>query len=120
MRPAKLVRTRLVVEVEDQTWQRQLFALTPHILNNLDRTLGRGLVEDPEFRIVPRRREPWWRAIVGRRPCDHRPGDARPVQALPEKAQVENEDFPSLISQNATTGECRWILQLTLTARRVY
>jgi hypothetical protein len=57
-RPAKLVRTRLVVEVEDHTWQRQLFALTPHILNNLEETLGRGLVEDLEFRIVPRRREP--------------------------------------------------------------
>jgi hypothetical protein len=57
-RPAKLVRTRLVVEVEDQTWQRQLFALTPHILTNLNNTLGRGLVDDLEFRIVPRRREP--------------------------------------------------------------
>ena len=57
-RPAKLVRTRLVVEVEDNTWQRQLFSLTPHILANLDKTLGRGLVEDLEFRIVPRRREP--------------------------------------------------------------
>ena len=51
-RPAKLVRNRLVVEVEDHTWQRQLFALTPHILNNLEKTLGRGLVEDLEFRIV--------------------------------------------------------------------
>ena len=57
-RPAKLVRSRLVVEVEDHIWQRQLFALTPHILGNLERTLGRGLVEDLEFRIVPRRREP--------------------------------------------------------------
>ena len=57
-RPAKLVRSRLVVEVEDRIWQRQLFALTPHILSNLDKTLGRGLVEDLEFRIVPRRRDP--------------------------------------------------------------
>ena len=57
-RPAKLVRTRMVVEVEDHTWQRQLFTLTPHILNNLEKTLRRGLVEDLEFRIVPRRREP--------------------------------------------------------------
>jgi len=61
-RPAKLVRTRLVVEVEDNTWQRQLFALTPHILNNLEKTLGRGLVEDLEFRIVPRRRD----AVIAR------------------------------------------------------
>ena len=57
-RPAKLVRNRLVVEVEDHTWQRQLFTLTPHILANLEKTLGRGLVEDLEFRIVPRRRDP--------------------------------------------------------------
>jgi hypothetical protein len=35
-----------------------LFALTPHILNNLGKTLGSGLVDDLEFRIVPRRRDP--------------------------------------------------------------
>jgi hypothetical protein len=57
-RTAKLVRTRLVVEVEDAIWQRQLFTLTRHILSNLEKTLGRGYVEDVEFRIVPRRREP--------------------------------------------------------------
>jgi hypothetical protein len=57
-RPAKLVRTRLVVEVEDRIWQRQLFALTWQIVRNLERHLGPGLVEDMEFRIVPRRREP--------------------------------------------------------------
>ena len=57
-RAAKLVRTRLVVEVEDHTWQKQLFALTRHILKNLENTLGRGLVDDLEFRIVPRRRQP--------------------------------------------------------------
>jgi len=57
-RASKLVRTRLVIEVEDHTWQKQLFALTRDILKNLDKTLGRGLVEDLEFRIVPRRREP--------------------------------------------------------------
>lgn len=57
-RAAKLVRTRLVVEVEDKTWQRQLFALSRDILKNLEKNLGAGLVEDVEFRIVPRRREP--------------------------------------------------------------
>ncbi len=57
-RAAKLVRTRLVVEVEDHTWQKQLFALSRDILKNFDRALGRGLVDDLEFRIVPRRREP--------------------------------------------------------------
>jgi predicted nucleic acid-binding Zn ribbon protein len=57
-RAARMVRTRLIVEVEDFIWQRQLFALTPHILSNLARNVGGGLVEDLEFRIVPRRREP--------------------------------------------------------------
>jgi hypothetical protein len=57
-RAAKLVRTRLVVEVEDHTWQKQLFGLSRDILKNFDRALGRGLVDDLEFRIVPRRREP--------------------------------------------------------------
>jgi hypothetical protein len=57
-RVAKMVRARLIVEVEDRIWQRQLFALTPFILKNLEKSLGSGLVEDVEFRIVPRRREP--------------------------------------------------------------
>lgn len=57
-RAARLVRTRLVVEVEDAVWQRQLFALTPYVLRNLEKSLGPGLVDDLEFRIVPRRREP--------------------------------------------------------------
>ena len=57
-RPTRMVRTRLVVEVEDVVWQRQLFALTRQIVGNLDRALGPGLVEDIEFRVVPPRREP--------------------------------------------------------------
>ena len=57
-RAAKLVRTRLVVEVEDALWQRQLFALSRSILRNLERAVGEGLVDDLEFRVVPRRREP--------------------------------------------------------------
>ena len=57
-RAARMVRTRLVVEVEDRIWQRQLMALTPHILRNLDKNVGSGLVEELEFRVVPRRREP--------------------------------------------------------------
>jgi hypothetical protein len=57
-RAAKLVRTRLVVEVEDRVWQRQLFALTGQIVRNLERHLGPGFIEEVEFRIVPRRREP--------------------------------------------------------------
>jgi hypothetical protein len=57
-RAAKLVRTRLVVEVEDQTWQRQLFALRHQVIANVARHIGPGIVEEVEFRIVPPRREP--------------------------------------------------------------
>ncbi len=57
-RAAKLVRARLVVEVADATWQKQLFALSPHIVRNLARALGAGVVEELEFRVVPRRIEP--------------------------------------------------------------
>jgi hypothetical protein len=63
-RATRLVRDRLVVEVEDKTWQRQLFTLTHFILRNLERHLGRGLVGDLEFRVVPRRREPQRAALA--------------------------------------------------------
>jgi hypothetical protein len=56
-RAARMVRTRLIVEVEDATWQRQLFGLTGQILANLEKRLGRGIVEDLEFRVIPPRRE---------------------------------------------------------------
>jgi hypothetical protein len=57
-RAARMVRSRLIVEVEDKTWQRQLFTLTPQILASLARHLGTGVVDDLEFRIVPPRRGP--------------------------------------------------------------
>ena len=54
----RMVRTRLLVAVEDQIWQRQLFGLSAHILRNLERNIGPGIVDDLEFRVIPRRREP--------------------------------------------------------------
>ena len=57
-RAVRLVRTRLIVEVEDAIWQRQLFCLSRQILRNLDRSLGPGLITDVEFRVAPRKREP--------------------------------------------------------------
>lgn len=57
-RAAKMVRTRLVIEVEDHIWQHQLFALQRQVLGNLTRILGSGLVEELEFRVLPRRRQP--------------------------------------------------------------
>jgi len=57
-RAAKLVRRRLMVEGPDAMWQRQLFTLTGFILRNLAKDLGSGVVEEVEFRVEPRRREP--------------------------------------------------------------
>jgi hypothetical protein len=56
-RAARMVRERLVVEVEDAVWQKQLFTLRSSILLALEKNLGRGVVQDVEFRIVPRRIE---------------------------------------------------------------
>ena len=54
-----LVRTTLVVEVEDAIWQRQLFTLRRQILDRLHRVTGNSdLVQDLEFRIALKRREP--------------------------------------------------------------
>jgi predicted nucleic acid-binding Zn ribbon protein len=57
-RAARMVRARLVVEVEDHIWQHQLFALQRQVLGNLARIVGGGLVEELEFRVLPRRRQP--------------------------------------------------------------
>jgi hypothetical protein len=78
-RATRMVRTRLIVEVEDKVWQRQLFSLTPHILRNLEKNLGCGVVEDLEFRIVPRRREPQRAEQPVRVPMDEAEGIADPI-----------------------------------------
>lgn len=52
----RLVRTTLVVEVEDAMWQRQLHALTSQIVDRFRKLTGNDGVQDAEFRIaVPRR-----------------------------------------------------------------
>ena len=79
-RAVRLVRDRLVVEVEDATWQRQLFGLSQSILRNLERVLGAGIVCDLEFRVVPRRRDPQRaREAVPARPADEADAIADPV-----------------------------------------
>lgn len=52
-----MVRSRLIVEVEDPIWKKQLFTLSRQILTNLERHLGQGIVEDLEFRVMPPRRD---------------------------------------------------------------
>jgi predicted nucleic acid-binding Zn ribbon protein len=54
----KLVRTTLVVEVEDAIWQKQLHLLTRQILDRLRKVTGSSTIEDLEFRIAIPRRQP--------------------------------------------------------------
>jgi hypothetical protein len=56
--PVELVRARLVVEVEDAIWQRQLFGLRGQIMTNLRRILGREIVTEIEFRVAVPKRAP--------------------------------------------------------------
>ena len=53
----KLVRTTLVVEVEDVIWQKQLFPLTAQIVSRMRQAMGSDLVKDIEFRVAIPRRE---------------------------------------------------------------
>src|SRR5258708_347906 len=57
-RAARLVRAHLIVEVEDNIWQRQLFVLRGQIRRKIDESIGAGIVEDIEFRVAPRRLGP--------------------------------------------------------------
>jgi hypothetical protein len=54
----KLVRDRLVIEVEDEVWRNNLYSLRPQILRNLEAALGPGIVGDISFEVRPRRIEP--------------------------------------------------------------
>ena len=54
----KLVRSTLVVEVEDAIWQRQLFPLSAQILGRLHTVMGSAAIQDIEFRVAVPRRQP--------------------------------------------------------------
>jgi predicted nucleic acid-binding Zn ribbon protein len=46
----KVVRSTLVVEVEDATWQKQLFPLSAQIVHRVRKLLGNSDIEHVEFR----------------------------------------------------------------------
>jgi predicted nucleic acid-binding Zn ribbon protein len=54
-RALKLVRTTLVVEVEDETWRKNLWSLRYQILRNLEKALGPEIVTAVELRVMPPR-----------------------------------------------------------------
>jgi len=53
-----LVRDKLVVEVEDAIWQKQLYFLRYQIVDKSRKVLGEGVVNEVEFRVAVRRRPP--------------------------------------------------------------
>ena len=57
-RAERLVRTKLIVGVDDAVWQRQLFTLSRIILGKLAESVGDGLVDEVEFRVAPQKRGP--------------------------------------------------------------
>ena len=58
-RAERLVRTKLIVGVDDAVWQRQLFGMSRMILSKLTENLGEGLVVDElEFRVAAPKRGP--------------------------------------------------------------
>lgn len=57
-RALKMVRTTLVVEVEDELWRKNLWSLRQQILRNLEKSLGPEIVTDVELRIMPPRLGP--------------------------------------------------------------
>jgi predicted nucleic acid-binding Zn ribbon protein len=54
----RVVRTTLVVEVADATWQKQLFALSRQILDRVQKATGSTALTDVEFRVGIPRRDP--------------------------------------------------------------
>jgi Dna[CI] antecedent, DciA len=54
-RAVKLVRTTLVVEVEDEIWRKNLWSLRYQILRNLEKAIGPEIVAAFELRVMPPR-----------------------------------------------------------------
>jgi Dna[CI] antecedent, DciA len=54
----RLVRTCLVVDVEDAIWQRQLRGLSRQIIDRVRKLTGLASLADVEFRIAVPRRQP--------------------------------------------------------------
>ena len=89
-RAARLVRSHLIVEVEDSVWQRQLFVLRSQIRRKIDERIGAGIVEDIEFRVAPRRLGPL-RAQHSTAAMDDADGIADPVLRNIYKASRKRE-----------------------------
>ena len=78
-----VVRGRLIVEVDDAVWQKQLFHLRLQILAKLRETVDEGIVDDIEFRVaIPRRPPQPAQRLNQTKPSDEADGIADPVMRI--------------------------------------
>lgn len=78
-----VVRGRLIVEVDDAVWQKQLFHLRFQILAKLRETVDERIVNDIEFRISIRRRPPQpAQSLNQSKPSDEADGIGDPVMRI--------------------------------------
>src|SRR4051794_36225956 len=83
-RAIKLVRDRLVVEVEDELWRKNLWSLRYQILKNIEKAIGTEIVADVEFRVMPPRREPQRE----NRPGQHATGSLRDESPKDDSGEI--------------------------------
>lgn len=57
-RAERVVRTKLIVGVDDVIWRKQLFTMSRIILAKMAESVGEGLVDELEFRVAPPKRGP--------------------------------------------------------------
>jgi hypothetical protein len=77
-RAVALVRGRLMVEIDDFTWQVQIPPIQHFILRNLAKALGEVVVTDLDLRYTPPRRLPQSAATA--RPAHSGPQDPERIQ----------------------------------------
>src|SRR6478736_3732366 len=63
-RAQRVVRTKLIVAVDDSVWQKQLFTMSRMILAKLGDSIGNGVIDELEFRVAPAKRGPQRAASV--------------------------------------------------------
>lgn len=85
-RAVAVTGSRLVVEVEDELWQRNLNGLRPQILHNLAELLESSAPREIDFRVGIPRRPPQ---------SERNPGTS-PLFSAPDRDEADSIDDPGL------------------------
>ena len=92
--PVRLYGRKLVVDVDDAVWQKQLNTMSGQILTKLQATAGPGMVDSLEFRVGTPRRGP--QVALAITPADDRAdGITDPIFRqlyLASRAQTERDE----------------------------